>query len=451
MTQEVHYVPGGHTALVGPGCAILLADGGPEGTSSRLWPLVSAGAGLDELLDALAAGGLRSMGSFALVHGTRVVVRGVIEAQVGIDGRHLVARDVATWVEHAVEAGESIRLGAASEPGVALLPLVSGVVRAESLVFGAESTWAVRATPLELTPALAPAVTGVTPLLGSHGATTSESSPGEAQVGHGALPVSELTEIPDFTVAPSVEQRVSPKPPALVDAVPGQPQDDGEDEAYDHLFGATVSRSIEEAAVRPRDEDEESPATHSVPIVRDTDHDGSTILAHDLAAIRASAGSGVVGPAGQRLVQGVRCIADHANPPNNATCWRCGAPVPDQEARALPRPALGRLRVSDGAVIALDRTVFVGRTPTAGRFSKDGPPHLLRVDSPHQDISRTHVEVRIDDWDVLLLDLSTNGTRLVRPGQEPLLLHRGEPVPVLPGCVIELGDGVTLTYEAEPA
>jgi hypothetical protein len=148
-------------------------------------------------------------------------------------------------------------------------------------------------------------------------------------------------------------------------------------------------------------------------------------------------------------VLGVRCPSGHANPPHRAACRTCGVAVPDAEPTLLPRPALGRLRTSEGATALLDRTVLVGRAPTAGRFATDEAPHLLRVPSPQQDISRTHVEVRVEDWDVLAVDVSSNGTRLVRPGQDPQMLHKGEPVLVLPGSLLDLGDGVTLVYEVD--
>jgi pSer/pThr/pTyr-binding forkhead associated (FHA) protein len=130
------------------------------------------------------------------------------------------------------------------------------------------------------------------------------------------------------------------------------------------------------------------------------------------------------------------------------SCRSCGVPLPDVDPVPVPRPPLGRLRVNDGTEAALDRTVLIGRAPTATRFAKDALPHLLRVTSPQQDISRTHVEVRVEDWNVLVVDVSSNGTWLVRPGAEPQLLHRGDPVLVLPGSRLDLGDGVIVTYEA---
>jgi pSer/pThr/pTyr-binding forkhead associated (FHA) protein len=70
------------------------------------------------------------------------------------------------------------------------------------------------------------------------------------------------------------------------------------------------------------------------------------------------------------------------------------------------------------------------------------------VPSPQQDISRSHVEVRLEGWHVLVSDMSTtNGTTLLRSGQPPLRLHPGEAVMVVSRDVVDLGDGVTLTFE----
>jgi hypothetical protein len=256
------------------------------------------------------------------------------------------------------------------------------------------------------------------------------------------------------TIAP--ERTEAPRRPGgLVDSVPdfgtsapteNVPGDDG----YDHLFGETVHRSLEEAAVRPAPAEEDLPAA---PAARDTDHDGSTIMRADPPADRGAHRAPDRGAAqpGADEIWGVLCPGGHPNPPHSGACRGCGLPLPDADPVPVPRPALGLLRVNDGSETVLDRTVLIGRAPSANRFSSTGLPRLLRVPSPQQDISRTHVEVRVEDWDVLVVDVSSNGTRLVRPGAEPQMLHRGEPVLVLPGSVLDLGDGCTVAYEAGTA
>jgi pSer/pThr/pTyr-binding forkhead associated (FHA) protein len=118
------------------------------------------------------------------------------------------------------------------------------------------------------------------------------------------------------------------------------------------------------------------------------------------------------------------------------------------EARQVPRPPLGVMAVSSGPRITLDRPVVVGRRPRSSRSVGEDLPRLVTVPSPEQDISRSHVEVRLEGWHVLVSDMSTtNGTTLLRSGQAPMRLHPGEPVLVVSSDVVDLGDGVTLTFE----
>jgi len=72
---------------------------------------------------------------------------------------------------------------------------------------------------------------------------------------------------------------------------------------------------------------------------------------------------------------------------------------------------------------------------------------LLTVPSPSHDISRTHLQVAIEGWQVTVTDLhSTNGTLLLDPaGGRSRTLPPGQPVPVLAGYVLELAEGVSVT------
>ena len=73
------------------------------------------------------------------------------------------------------------------------------------------------------------------------------------------------------------------------------------------------------------------------------------------------------------------------------------------------------------------------------------------VDSPQQDISRSHVELRVEGDSILATDLhTTNGTTLLRSGVDPMRLHPGEGTVVVPGDVIDLGDGITVAIEELP-
>jgi pSer/pThr/pTyr-binding forkhead associated (FHA) protein len=106
--------------------------------------------------------------------------------------------------------------------------------------------------------------------------------------------------------------------------------------------------------------------------------------------------------------------------------------------------------MSNGAVVTLDKSVIVGRAPKASRVTGE-MPHLVTVPSPTQDISRSHVELRVEGTAVVAVDLNTtNGTVVRRHGAEPVRLHPGEPHVLLTGDVIDIGDGVTITLEDLP-
>ena len=78
-------------------------------------------------------------------------------------------------------------------------------------------------------------------------------------------------------------------------------------------------------------------------------------------------------------------------------------------------------------------------------------PHLIAVDSPEQDISRSHLEIRPEGDTVVVIDLhTTNGSTLLRPGADPVRLHPGEQTLVLSDDVVDLGDGVTVAFEGLP-
>jgi pSer/pThr/pTyr-binding forkhead associated (FHA) protein len=119
-------------------------------------------------------------------------------------------------------------------------------------------------------------------------------------------------------------------------------------------------------------------------------------------------------------------------------------------AEQLAKEGRGRAVVSTGAVVTLDKSVIVGRTPRASRVTGE-MPHLVTVPSPTQDISRSHVELRVEGSAVVAIDLNTtNGTLVRRDGAEPVRLHPGEPHVLLNGDVIDIGDGVTITLEDLP-
>lgn len=125
-----------------------------------------------------------------------------------------------------------------------------------------------------------------------------------------------------------------------------------------------------------------------------------------------------------------------------------GGPA-DTHADTQAGAAVARLVFSSGDVVDVDRVVVVGRAPDAARVDGEAQVRLVRVPSPHQEISSTHLEIRpgtgADQGSGVVTDLgSTNGTVVVQPGLPAEDLRPGIGVQLVPGATIDLGEGVTI-------
>lgn len=124
--------------------------------------------------------------------------------------------------------------------------------------------------------------------------------------------------------------------------------------------------------------------------------------------------------------------------------------IPGQElAPAVVAHPVAKLIFSTGDVLDVDRVILVGRAPEARRFASSDQPHLVTVSSPNHEISSTHLEIRpgagADHGMAVVTDMgSTNGTVLVQPGLPPEDLKAGIAVSLIPGAILDLGDGVTI-------
>ena len=95
--------------------------------------------------------------------------------------------------------------------------------------------------------------------------------------------------------------------------------------------------------------------------------------------------------------------------------------------------------------------MVVGRAPQPRGFG-DEQTLLISVPSPHQEISATHLEIRpgvgTDEGAAVVTDLgSTNGTLVVQPGLPAEDLQPGIAVQLLPGAVVDLGEGATIRVD----
>lgn len=185
------------------------------------------------------------------------------------------------------------------------------------------------------------------------------------------------------------------------------------------------------------------------------DHDGFTISPAELAALRGGttfAGSfRPSGPTGPQL-QAVACPSGHLNPPQAERCRGCSAAIVDRSIRVVSRPSLGHLSFDGGTVVDIDRPLLIGRKPTAEGVADDAEvPGLVVLPDPDGSLSRVHAEVRIEGWEVLVVDRnSTNGTFVEIPGQLPVMLRPMEPCLISPGTRITLADVATCAFRTGP-
>ncbi|MBM7509014.1 hypothetical protein JOE61_002828 [Nocardioides salarius] len=353
------YLPGDWYVVLGPRVVVALPASEPE-RAARAWSLLDAGAGADELLDALLGSGLSTLAGLALVSEhddatTRVLLRGAArwsaqaqdgEARGSGEGAstwsELLVRDVGSWRLDLPggPGGPGAHAGASDEPG---LRVADGLVRASCVL---------------------------------HGEPDADPDP---------EPEPQLQPEPHPDPEPDPEpepEQTTPTPPAApVEAGPA-----GEAPAAPGAWGPGES-----------------------------DHDGMT----------------KGGEWGEDL-------------------WRHRPGIPGQpQPPSVTASPVARLVVSHGEEVEVDRVVLVGRAPEARRFTSTEQPRLVTVPSPQQEISSTHLEVRpgsgADHGSAVVTDLgSTNGTVLVQPGLPPEPLQPGIAVQLIPGAILDLGDGVSI-------
>jgi hypothetical protein len=108
-------------------------------------------------------------------------------------------------------------------------------------------------------------------------------------------------------------------------------------------------------------------------------------------------------------------------------------------------------RMAGRPAVDLDVPALIGRKPTAPRVIGKAFPRLVRVPSPLNEVSSTHIELRQEGKSVIVTDLrSTNGTVVRMPGARPVKLRQGESLVVRPGTLIDIGDGNVFEILAPP-
>lgn len=166
--------------------------------------------------------------------------------------------------------------------------------------------------------------------------------------------------------------------------------------------------------------------------------------------------SAVPTPKPKPQVLGVRCVNGHLNHPAGWICGACGIRMEQQTNIPVmgERPALGWLLLDTGEVFSLDADIVIGRVASSRPEGlQPGEPKTIALVDDTDTISRRHLEIRLVDWDVFVVDLgSINGTYVVDRGigAVEMQVPPKQPRRLAPGARIRLGNRV-LTFESPHA
>jgi hypothetical protein len=484
---DISYVPGALTAVAGDRCLALLEATPDSPAVAWIRQRLEQGAPTEVLLARFLGAGLDGMGGFVLLAEStagqrRLFCRGTVAATVVSGGEaggsvstRIDGMGLLTWQEHLVAPDtELIVLGEPPADGAPRLPAPAGLLRAGCVIIDLTESASSETVRYDLRVGASAGHPGSDPDAGSavtahpdtlaavrvtgHSdtitVTSSASVPGTAassadifQAAPAVAPAEDAAAPAEDAAAPAEDSGSALVPLEPVPVRPGSPGRLIDAVPWGPGPGAVAPPSPHRTSITP------AMLIDSLPPTAGPSESGFTVRHANLPAPGEAGRAARTAPPPDRIgpaVSALICPAGHVNPPSEAVCRQCGAPLPN-DAVVVPRPVLGMLRLSTGDVIALDRSVVMGRSPRADRAGADGEerPHVVKLPSADGDISRTHLRVTINGWHVLVTDLdSTNGTLVTLPGRDPEQLRPHEPVPIRPGTVVTLADGIDFRFEA---
>jgi len=417
------YRAGTWFAVFGANTTLLLPDTERERVVG-LWALVDSGADFTQVLDGLLASGLSTLKGFVLVGAdvgpTRILLRGEgVRASLttGAETVDLEGAGVTTWAERTVDDVTTLAVTLGEEATGPDFPIDGGLVRVARIDLPPAGQ---EAADAEVGTVLPPEV-----------AVVAEDEPSpfepEAEPDTADQPVTEPPAPP-----PHLQPWPEPDEP---EPTPAKPEPEAEDDA------------------------DADPATVHMPVIPPPPPSPPTFgdLPPPPPPVPGPWGDGGFPESDPPPTPPPPANGDSYSDHDGLT--QAGV-NPDEFAREQPgipgqpmapsvtRP-VAKLIVSNGETIDVDRVVLIGRAPEARRFTSTEQPTLVTVPSPMHEISSTHVEVRpgsgADHGSAVVTDMgSTNGTVLVQPGLPPEDLKPGIAVQLIPGAIINLGDGLTI-------
>ena len=461
-TSTSEYVSGTWVAMAMPGTWVLVDAGSSTGPWARCWLAMRESHDVHSVLAVIADAEQTTAPDFGVVHcdgtETRVVARGSLSVELAYEATSMTVVHAPGRIESTdrLFAGMPFALRLANASQVehagheAVMPLASGVVRASVVGVGLD-TFGRPSIPCD--------ADEVDVNLDGFLVRVDDGSP-TTRSGLEPQPVPEHGLEPDISLTTSARQAPITTPSAsapnaapisapitrdsTADELSGLPLDDlswlgGQSQPFP---GTAPDPVIPATAPAPP---AATPPVDPVPFPESG-------LSFDAEATTFRPGRAPVqlGAGDQSTVLAVFCPSGHANQPRTLQCRTCRLPIAaEQQPRAVVRPALGRLRLASGEVHVLDRGFLLGRNPVP-RATATGPePNVLRLISQDGDVSRTHAEIRLEGWQVVVADLgSMNGTYVSGPDLPARVLSGGEEQIIEPGCVVTLAHDVWIAYEA---
>lgn len=374
----------------------------------ELWMLVTSSSDAGPVLDVLTGSGISSAPHFLIVtlgSEGNVLVRGPVSVSVeGSESGTITGSGFSSWAERSFDRIDRFECEITPPLDSVRVPIQRGAIRAS---WFAADTNGIAAFGKNYTPTNADLPTPMPiarPSDPEPAEQQTEPPAAETQASQAAPPNETMGE--ETVVETMGEETVAGnlgEDDALTDEVDGSAPISATS-AYDFLFGETSYRTVEDAAVRSTEEQNDSA---SAPL------EEHTVVAADLAKLRA----------GRRAGRG--------------------------RAVELPAPRVKfYVELSTGGRELLDQPLVIGRAPSASALGGGIMPRLITMTTINQDISRTHARIAVEGETVVVTDLhSRNGTLVTMPGRPAQKIREGEPTVIIPGTIVDLGDGATLTVQ----
>ncbi|MEJ3654626.1 FHA domain-containing protein [Actinomycetes bacterium KLBMP 9759] len=141
--------------------------------------------------------------------------------------------------------------------------------------------------------------------------------------------------------------------------------------------------------------------------------------------------------------QGHLCSRGHLNDPRSHFCVLCGIRMNERTGVLVlgPRPPLGLLVFNTGTTFTVDADYVIGRQPEVDERVASGVMRAIPVEDHTGSVSRVHAEVRLEGWDVLIVDSgSSNGTYVASQGEDWSQLRPQEARRLTQGTKVRLGE-----------